>query len=1712
MNKFLQTFLSFILVVSTFLGALPAAVQAETETDYIVNNNFEGSEWPTEPTTTTSESFGPSYIAQVYTNQGDAWEFNPQQNYTQIAADPIRENNKVVKMVDDQDGTTGQGGATRLINNTFTSQGSDQIAVIEFDFMGKEFGSGIRYRLMNKGGDTVIASLETSDGSLFYRTAAGREPLIDNLQTDSWYHVKATIDLRTKKYDVTVSGAGNSEVSNLDFYQPADEFGRLDINTGNSSTSTIFLDNVQIYNPEIPPAAPTAVTAEAGDQKAKLSWGTVSDADSYNIKRRTSTDGPYETIAENVTDFHYTDTGLTNGTAYYYVISSVNQVGEGLNSEIVEVTPAADRHLPETPEDYIIHDDFDGDGWPTEPTTENATTINDYIVEITTNQGQGWNFDPAENYAQITEDPLFASNKVMKLHDAQDGSTNEGGSTRVYNKEFPAVPNDTTVVAEFDFLAESIGSGSRFRLVNEGGDSTMVSVESTGENLVLRRADDSTVNLIEGIQSNTWYHIKITADMVLQKYDIEVSGGADAEMLAQPFYQLSENFGRLDINTGNSSTSTFYVDEVDVYEPSVVPTAPAGVEAKQGNAQIKLTWDQASGATSYNVKRSTSAEGPFTTIAENLTELQYHDTELTNGTTYYYVVSGVNNIGEGANSDSVSVTPSADIPLPAAPEVDVTERSASATISWNDVADADRYTIRRSTSKDRNYEVIADDWSETSYLDNSLTNGTTYYYTVQASGVGGDGPSSDAISVQPSEPLDRPAKLTAIEGNNKVELQWNAVEGASSYTVKRSTENGGPYEVITDDIQGATFTDDTASNGTDYYYVVSAHNNETESMNSVEVKATPYQVTEGAPAIPDGFDAKAHEGEAALSWNETADADTYTVKRSTEISGPYTTIAENVNTTLYTDSDVTNGTSYYYVVTASNENGNSGLSNELNVVPAEKIVVAKDGSGDFETIQAAVDSIPSDNDARKVIYIKNGTYKEKVHVTQPYVSFVGESADNTIIEWDDYGGTDGQSGNVGSTFKSQTVKVTGDHFTAAHITFLNSRAPRDQYGTAVALSVLSDQAVFTDIKALGLQDTLYTGEGRQYYRDSYIEGEVDFIFGEAPAVVFENSEIHSVGAGYITAGAQPEKENPGFVFLNSRLTKDDSVEEVYLGRPWKDFADTTFINTWMDSHIVPDGWKQWSGTDNHKVANYTEFNSAGPGANPEARVAWSKQLTAEEANALTVPRILNGWNPEEAAIILDGTEFDKDVTAPAKPEVNPVNDQSTTVTGTAEAGSTVKVTNEAEQIGEVNAGENGEFAISIDAQPAGTVLTITAADQAGNVSEEATVTVASTTDKDAPVWPENAELQASATEGYDPDVTLQWPEANDNEELSTYKIVVNDELAKEVDANHNQTKVSDLEPGANYQASVIAVDAAGNESKPLTVTVETEAVDVERVAGINRYETAVEISKEAYDEAETVVIARGDKFPDALAGTPLAHQAEAPILLTKTDELSEVTKEEIARLGAEKVIVLGGTNAIHENVSQTLEGMGLAVDRISGETRFETAALIAKRISSNPEKVIIANGRNFPDALTAAPYAARQVTPILLTEKDETTAATLEYAGLADETVVVGGERVITAETYEQFNNPVRISGDNRYGTAVEIAKYSEVTADEAFIATGNEFADALTGSILAAQQKTPLLLVDDEKIREETKNFIHKKEYMDFTILGGPAAVPENVEETLEH
>src|SRR5215471_10286609 len=298
--------------------------------------------------------------------------------------------------------------------------------------------------------------------------------------------------------------------------------------------------------------------------------------------------------------------------------------------------------------------------------------------------------------------------------------------------------------------------------------------------------------------------------------------------------------------------------------------------------------------------------------------------------------------------------------------------------------------------------------------------------------------------------------------------------------------------------------------------------------------------------------------------------------------------------------------------------------------PAADAVVAADGSGDYKTIQEAINAVPqtTSESHRWLIFLKAGIYREVVYVQREkrFVSLVGEDPIRTVITYNLNANMIGTDGRPIGTFRTPSVFIDADDFIAENVTFENSAGP---VGQALALRVDGDRAVFRNCRFLGWQDTILLNRGRHYFEDSLITGHVDFIFGAATAF-FERCHIHSWRNGYITAASTPSEQRYGFVFSGCEITGESADVKTYLGRPWRDFAQVTFLNTNMSEVVRPVGWNNWDRPERERTSRYSEFGSIGPGSKPNDRAGWAKPLSAADVSSISVAAVLGGadnWDP-----------------------------------------------------------------------------------------------------------------------------------------------------------------------------------------------------------------------------------------------------------------------------------------------------------------------------------------------------------------------------------------------------------------------------------------------------------------------------------------------------
>ena len=303
----------------------------------------------------------------------------------------------------------------------------------------------------------------------------------------------------------------------------------------------------------------------------------------------------------------------------------------------------------------------------------------------------------------------------------------------------------------------------------------------------------------------------------------------------------------------------------------------------------------------------------------------------------------------------------------------------------------------------------------------------------------------------------------------------------------------------------------------------------------------------------------------------------------------------------------------------------------------DTLFVARDGTCEFRNVSEAIEVCRAFMEYHKVIYVKKGVYKEKLVIPQwlTNIEICGEDRDQTIITWDDHANIKADISPLTShlspqkigTFRTFTLKIQGSKITLKNISIENNSA---RLGQAVALHTEGDCLTFVNCRFLGHQDTIYTGNAktRLYFKDCYIEGTTDFIFGPSTAW-FEHCQIFCKADSYITAASTPQDVPYGYIFNNCGISCASNVNKVYLGRPWRDYGYTLFMNCQLPRQIRPEGWHQWR-PEAVKTARYIEYNNTGEGAATDKRVSWSRQLTKKEASKITLEAVFainDVWQP-----------------------------------------------------------------------------------------------------------------------------------------------------------------------------------------------------------------------------------------------------------------------------------------------------------------------------------------------------------------------------------------------------------------------------------------------------------------------------------------------------
>ncbi|KAJ8764718.1 hypothetical protein K2173_009103 [Erythroxylum novogranatense] len=322
---------------------------------------------------------------------------------------------------------------------------------------------------------------------------------------------------------------------------------------------------------------------------------------------------------------------------------------------------------------------------------------------------------------------------------------------------------------------------------------------------------------------------------------------------------------------------------------------------------------------------------------------------------------------------------------------------------------------------------------------------------------------------------------------------------------------------------------------------------------------------------------------------------------------------------------------YRYKLNSITDSANSNKHHQKWVGPVGHRVITVDvnGNGEFQSVQAVVDSVPGNNMKNVLIFISAGYYIEKVVVpaTKPYITFQGAGRDVTVIEWHDRASDPGPDGAMLRTYRTASVTVFASYFSARNISFKNTAPapmPGMQGWQAAAFRISGDKAYFSGCGFYGAQDTLCDDAGRHYFKECYIEGSIDFIFGNGRSM-YKDCELHSIANRFGSIAAQDRNsadEKTGFAFVGCRVT---GTGPLYVGRAMGQYSRIVYSYTYFDDVVAHGGWDDWDHVSNkNKTAFFGVYKCWGEGAEAVRGVSWARELDYESAHKFLSKSFVNG--------------------------------------------------------------------------------------------------------------------------------------------------------------------------------------------------------------------------------------------------------------------------------------------------------------------------------------------------------------------------------------------------------------------------------------------------------------------------------------------------------
>jgi fibronectin type 3 domain-containing protein len=723
-----------------------------------------------------------------------------------------------------------------------------------------------------------------------------------------------------------ISSASQTSINHLADVQVA---GNAISTTVPSQSITLFV--IPAGSVTSPPSAPTGLAATVGDGTVTLTWNAGGGATSYTVKRGTKTGGPYSTVGTVTSPApnSFADSGLTDGTTYYYVVSATNTAGTSANSSELAATP-------------IVPPTFTSSASASpNPVTQGTSTTITATVTCTANTLTGgivqvMAVDPSGNTAASQNFTAQSFTKNQSHTYTLSFTPSASGTFQIEVGVFSATwqswnwnASAGTITVNSSLSFSSSATATPSSLAPGSSTAIAITVKDTGtsgltNSIVELQAFDQSGN---AAATTYWTGQNFTAGQT-QQYSYT---------WAVPSSQATGTY-TVEIGVFDSTWSTDYywnsnAATITIGTQVSKPSAPTGLTATAGNAQVTLNWAAASGASSYNVYRGGAANGEGSQpIATGITATSFVNTGLTNGTPYFYKVAAVNTAGTSGMSSEASATPQ--VPKPSAPTgLTATAGNAQITLNWSAASGASSYNVYRGgAAGSEGSSPIATGITATLFVNTGLTNGTPYFYKVAAVNAGGTSGMSNEASATPQAPPQAPTGLTATAGNAQITLNWSASSGASSYNIYRGGAAGGEgSQPIATGITTTSFVNSGLTNGSSYFYKVAAANTAGTSGMSNEASATPQAPK---PSAPTGLTATAGNAQVTLKWSASSGASSYNVYRGgaagAENSQP---VASGITATSFVDTGLANGTPYFYEVAAVNAAGASGMSNEASATP-----------------------------------------------------------------------------------------------------------------------------------------------------------------------------------------------------------------------------------------------------------------------------------------------------------------------------------------------------------------------------------------------------------------------------------------------------------------------------------------------------------------------------------------------------------------------------------------------------------------------------------------------------------------------------------------------------------------------------------------------------------------------------------------------------------